>query len=61
MRTPVLINPQGETAKPLSPEWLVCHAENFPKIIMQFSAQFSKRNWEQKKTTKNLAYGTTFT
>ena len=51
MRTPVLINLQGATAKPLSPELLVCHAENFPKIIIydpQFSAQFPERNWEQK-------------
>ena len=47
MHTPVLINRQGETATPLSPEWLICHAENFPKIIIydpQFSAQFPKRN-----------------
>ena len=47
MRAPVLINLQGTTAKPLSPEWLVRHAENFPKIIIydpQFSAQFPKRN-----------------
>lgn len=45
--TPVLINRQGATAKPLSPEWLICHAENFPTIIIydpQFSAQFPKRN-----------------
>ena len=38
---------QGATAKPLSPEWLTCHAENFPKIIIsdpQLSAQFPKRN-----------------
>ena len=49
--TPELINLQGTAAKPLSPEWLACHAENFPKIIFydpQFSAQFPKRNQEQK-------------
>ena len=34
MLTPVLINRQGATAKPLSPKWLICHAENFPKIII---------------------------
>ena len=31
----------------LSSEWLICHAENFPKIIIydpQFSAQFPTRN-----------------
>ena len=47
MYTPVSINRQGVTAKPLSPEWLICHAENFPKVIIyepQFSAQFPKRN-----------------
>ena len=47
MRTPVLINLQGATATPLSPERLVCYAENFLKIIIydpQFSAHFPKRN-----------------
>ena len=47
MRTLVPNNLQGATAKPLSPEWLVCHAENFPKTIiydLQFSAEFPKRN-----------------
>ena len=47
MHTPVLINRQGATSKPLSTEWLICYAENFPKIIIydpQFSAQFPKRN-----------------
>ena len=47
MHTPVLINRQGATAKPLSPEWLICHAENFSRVIIydpQFSAQFPKRN-----------------
>ena len=46
MHTPVLFHLQGATAKPLSPEWLICRAENFPKIIIydpQFSAQFPKR------------------
>ena len=43
MRTPVLINSQGATATPLSPEWLVCHAENLLNITIydpQFTAQF---------------------
>ena len=40
MRTSELINLQGTTAKPLSPEWLVCHAENFPKILI-YDPQFS--------------------
>ena len=47
MHTPELINLHGKTAKPLSPEWLVCHDENFPKIIIydpQFSAQLPRRN-----------------
>ena len=47
MGTPVLINLQCGTVKPLSPEWLVCRADNIPKIIIyypQFSAQFPKRN-----------------
>ena len=34
MHTPVLINLQGATAKPLSPKWLICLAENFPKITI---------------------------
>ena len=41
MHTPVLINLQGATAKPLSPEWLICHTENFPKIINSIV----KANW----------------
>ena len=51
MNTPVLINRQAATAKPLSPEWLICHAENFPNLIIydpQFSVQFPKRKQEQK-------------
>ena len=47
MHTPVLINLQGATAKPIFPEWLLFHAESFLKIIIyepQFSAQFPKRN-----------------
>ena len=47
-RTPELINLQGTTAKPLFAEWIVCHAENCPKIIIydeQLSAQLPiKRN-----------------
>ena len=47
MHTIVLINLQGATAKPLSPEWLICQTENFLKIIIydpQFLAQFPKQN-----------------
>ena len=48
LHTPVLINRQGATSKPLSTEWLICYAENFPKIIIydpHFSAQLRTKGY----------------
>ena len=51
MHTPVLINLQSATAKPLFPEWLVCHAENFPKIIANEPAERRREAGEPCEST----------
>ena len=51
--SPMLINLQGTTAKPLSPEWLVCHAENFPMIII-YDPQFSVNSLSATKNKRLL-------